>query len=159
MTLIIDSSFVSEIQGHTHSYTNTGKFSLVLNSISDAWRELRWASIKYVIQQWRRMTHALAGLPSSHTSIVAAVEVRDYYPSSRWVWSASVIDFFECTEYIADRNSSNCTRIRRISSSNPGDNQTDWGSFRGFPQSSKQMLCWINITTIHKIYKSQILRQ
>ena len=40
------------------------------------------------------------------------------------------------------------------------------GSFRGFPQSSRQMLCWIymatiylNNTGIHKIHKSQILRQ
>ena len=33
--------------------------------------------------------------------------------------------------------------------SNPGSDQTDWGSFRGFPQSSRKILCWIYIITIH----------
>ena len=42
---------------------------------------------------------------------------------------------FESTEHSANRNSSHWTRIRRVPSSNPGSEQTDWGSFRGFSQS------------------------
>ena len=33
--------------------------------------------------------------------------------------------------------------IRGVPSSNPGADQTDFGCFRGFHQSSRQMLCWI----------------
>ena len=82
-------------------------------------------------------------------------------PTDSEVWSAT---FFECIEHIVNRNSSHWTHIRRVPSSNPNADQTDWGSFRGFPQSSRQMLCWIYITTIHltiilKIHKSQILRK
>ena len=71
---------------------------------------------------------------------------------------------FECTEHSADRNSSHWTRTWRVPSSNPGADQTDWDSYRGFPRTSMQMVCWIYITTlyltiIHKIHKSQILRQ
>ena len=70
---------------------------------------------------------------------------------------------FEFTEYSTDRNSTHRTQIRRVPSSNPGAVQTDWGSFRGFPQSLRQMLCLIYISTIyliiiHKMHKSQILR-
>ena len=41
------------------------------------------------------------------------------------------------------------TRIREIPGSNPGADRPDSGFFRGFPQSSRQMLGWIFITTIH----------
>ena len=41
------------------------------------------------------------------------------------------------------------TRIREIPGSNPGADQPDWGFFRGFPQSSRQILGWIFITTIN----------
>ena len=58
---------------------------------------------------------------------------------------------FECPEHNADRNSSHWTRIRRVQNSNPGADQSDWGSFRGFPQSSRQVLCWISI--LRSIYQ------
>ena len=56
------------------------------------------------------------------------------------------------------------TRIREVPGSNPGADQPDW-FFRGFPQSSRQILGWIFITTIHLtiiyqihlIYKNQCL--
>ena len=41
------------------------------------------------------------------------------------------------------------TRIREVPGSNPGADQPDWGVFRGFPESSRQMLGWIFSTTIH----------
>ena len=41
------------------------------------------------------------------------------------------------------------TRIREIPGSNPGADQPDWGFFRSFPQSTRQMLGWIFLTTIH----------
>ena len=49
--------------------------------------------------------------------------------------------------------------IRKIPSSNPGADEADWGSLRGFPQTPTQMLSWIFITTmhltiIHQIYES-----
>ena len=82
-------------------------------------------------------------------------------------WRSAVCDkVFQCTEYSADRNSLHWTRIRRVPSSNPSSDQTDWVYFRGFLQSSRQMLCWICIimihliiSGIHEIHKSQILRQ
>ena len=49
------------------------------------------------------------------------------------------------------------TRIREVPGSNPGADQPDWGFFRGFPQSSSQMLGWIFITTIHLTIIHQIL--
>ena len=68
----------------------------------------------------------------------------------------SMIKLFECTEHSADRNSSHWARARRVPSSNPGAEQTDWDSFRGFPQSSRQMMSCMYITTIHlKIHNSQ----
>ena len=39
------------------------------------------------------------------------------------------------------------THIREVPGSNPGADQLRF--FRGFPQSSRQMLGWIFITTIH----------
>ena len=101
--------------------------------------------------------------PSSHCSIILAVEDGSSYSSSRRLWSAICDKVFECSEHSADRNSSYRIQVRRVPSSNPGANQTDWGSFRGFPQSSRQMLCYIyitmvHLTIIHKIHKSQILR-
>ena len=41
------------------------------------------------------------------------------------------------------------TRIREVSGSNPGADQPYGVFFRGFPQSTRQMLGWIFITTIH----------
>ena len=55
--------------------------------------------------------------------------------------------------------------VLRVLNSNPGADQTDWGSFRCSPQPTREMLGWIHITTVHltiihiKIHKSQILRQ
>ena len=51
------------------------------------------------------------------------------------------------------------TRIREVPGSNPGADQPEWGFCRGFPQSSRQMLGWIFITTtlltiIHQIHIS-----
>ena len=51
--------------------------------------------------------------------------------------------------YSADRNSSLWNRVRSVLISNPSAHQTHWDSFRGLPQSSRQMLCWIYIITIH----------
>ena len=41
------------------------------------------------------------------------------------------------------------THIQEVPGSNPGADQPNWVFFRGFPQSSRQMLGWIFITTIH----------
>ena len=41
------------------------------------------------------------------------------------------------------------TRIREVPGSNPGADQPDWGFFRGIPQSPRQMMGSIFITTIH----------
>ena len=49
---------------------------------------------------------------------------------------------FPSTEHSVDRNSSHWARIRSVESSNPGADQSDWGSFRGFPQSLRKMLRW-----------------
>ena len=48
------------------------------------------------------------------------------------------------------------TRIWEVSGSNPGADQPDWGFFHGFPQSSRQMLGWIFITTTHLTIIHQI---
>ena len=48
------------------------------------------------------------------------------------------------------------TRIREVPGLNPGADQPDWGFFRGFPQSSRHMLGWIFITTIHLTIIHQI---
>ena len=52
------------------------------------------------------MTHALVGLRSSNSSIVAAVGDESSYSSTRWLCSAICDKVFECTEHSADRNSS-----------------------------------------------------
>ena len=65
---------------------------------------------------------------------------------------------FVCTEYSADQNSSHWTRIRRALNSNPGAGQNNWGSFHGFPELSRQMLCYIFIATIHLTIIHKILK-
>ena len=81
-----------------------------------------------------------------------------------WLWSAVFDKVLNAHSNSADRNSLTWTRIRRVPSSYPSADQTDWVSFRGYPQSFRQMVCWIYITTInltmiHKIHKLQILTQ
>ena len=79
-----------------------------------------------------------------------------YYSWKRiaWLWLFTVIPL--CLRWIqyflTERGGSvvmHEIRIREVPVSNPGADQPDWGFFRGFPQSSRQMLCWIFITTIH----------
>ena len=52
------------------------------------------------------MTHALAGLPESHSNIVEAVEDWGSYSSTRRLWSAVYGKVPECTKQSADLNSS-----------------------------------------------------
>ena len=103
-------------------------------------RRLHW-----LLGAWKKHYGARAylvfiGSLTSSTSRV--LRVASLLRFNRRVFSSSgrlkcVCDkVFECTEHSADRNSSHWTRIRRVSSSNPGADKTDSGSFRSFPQSS-----------------------
>ena len=58
-----------------------------------------------MIQLWHRMRHALAGIPSSHSSIVAAFGDGGSYSTTRWLWFAACGKVFECTRHSANRNS------------------------------------------------------
>ena len=52
------------------------------------------------------MKHVLAGLPNSHSSIVAAIEDRGSYSSTHPLWRAVYDKIFKFTERSADRISS-----------------------------------------------------
>ena len=69
------------------------------------------------------------------------------------------LDIYRTKIYDTERGGSvvtHETRIREVPGSNAGANQPDWVFFRGFPQSSRQILGWIFITTIHLTIIHQI---
>ena len=64
----------------------------------------------YVIEQWCRMTHALAELPEFLTiASLQRLKMEALIPKSRRLWSAFCDEVFECTEYRADRNPSSAS--------------------------------------------------
>ena len=74
-----------------------------------------------------------------------------FYFKFYYLQSIRIIKFTERGDSVVTHE----TRIREVSDSNPGADQPD-GSFHGFPQSSRQMLGWIFITTNHLTIIHQI---
>ena len=62
----------------------------------------------------------------------------------------------EYNSYIGGSVVTHETRIREVPGSSSGADQPDWGFFVVFPQSPRQMLGWIFITTIHLTIIHQI---